>query len=396
MKVLKILHTVEFYYPSVGGAQEVVKQLSEHLAMLGHDVTVATTKLSDRKTKVINGVKVVEFEVSGNEVRGFTGKDIIKYQEYLVNQKFDVVMNYAAQEWAADLAFPVLDKIKGKKIFVPCGYSGLYDPAYKAYFEKLPEILKNYDKAVYLSNDYRDINFAKKNNLKNSIVIPNGADEREFGVIPAVNKSEFIKKYGIPIDNQILLCVGNHTGQKGHSEAIKAFRRMGVKNISLVIIGGQDYNKGCYGSCTRSSQITNLVNIFSRSNKTIHILQLNREDTLKFYAISNLFLFLSNIECSPLVLFESAAAGKPFIASSCGNAAEIAKWTKSGVITKAQQKANGYTTTDIGEAALSIENMLMDKNVCDTLGECGRHNWEKKFTWKVIANEYLRVYQGNT
>ena len=55
---MKILHTVEFYHPSIGGMQEVVKQLSERLVLLGHDVTVATTKMSERKESCINGVKI--------------------------------------------------------------------------------------------------------------------------------------------------------------------------------------------------------------------------------------------------------------------------------------------------------------------------------------------------
>jgi glycogen synthase len=40
---MKILHTVEFYSPSTGGAQEVVKQLSERMAEKGHVVTVILT-----------------------------------------------------------------------------------------------------------------------------------------------------------------------------------------------------------------------------------------------------------------------------------------------------------------------------------------------------------------
>lgn len=36
---MKILHTVEFYEPSVGGAQEVIKQISLQLVKRGHEVT---------------------------------------------------------------------------------------------------------------------------------------------------------------------------------------------------------------------------------------------------------------------------------------------------------------------------------------------------------------------
>src|SRR6266567_1231523 len=100
---MKILHTVEFYSPSVGGMQEVVKQLSERLVELGHDVTVATTKLSERKEKIINGVKISEFDVSGNLVRGLKG-DIEKYENFLIESDFDVVVNFAAQQWATDIS----------------------------------------------------------------------------------------------------------------------------------------------------------------------------------------------------------------------------------------------------------------------------------------------------
>ena len=35
---MRILHTVEFYHPSVGGTQTVAQLLSERLAALGHEV----------------------------------------------------------------------------------------------------------------------------------------------------------------------------------------------------------------------------------------------------------------------------------------------------------------------------------------------------------------------
>ena len=86
---MKILHTVEFYYPSKGGIQEVVKQVSERLVKYGHNVTVATTKLADRKLKVINGVNIKEFEISWNMVRGITG-EVGTYNDYLLSTNFEI------------------------------------------------------------------------------------------------------------------------------------------------------------------------------------------------------------------------------------------------------------------------------------------------------------------
>src|SRR6266404_4503257 len=141
---MNILHTVEFYYPSVGGAQEVVRQLSEHIAGLGHEVTVATTQLPEREKLTHNGVKIAEFAISGNRVRGIEG-DVDEFHRFVTNGDFDVVMNYAAQQWASDLFFDVIDQVEAWKVFVPCGYSALFDPAYEQYFAEMPGILRKYD-----------------------------------------------------------------------------------------------------------------------------------------------------------------------------------------------------------------------------------------------------------
>ena len=119
---MKILHTVEFYSPSIGGMQEVVRQLSERLARLGHDVTVATTRLPERTEKTINGVKIEEFSISGNAVRGMSG-EVERYQTFLVDSDFDVITNFAAQQWATDAMLSILDRIEAKRVLVPTGFS---------------------------------------------------------------------------------------------------------------------------------------------------------------------------------------------------------------------------------------------------------------------------------
>ena len=79
---MRILHTVESYSPSVGGMQEVVRQLSERLAARGHDVTVATSKMGGREGDLLNRVRIREFDVSGNLVDGMRG-DVSGYREFL-------------------------------------------------------------------------------------------------------------------------------------------------------------------------------------------------------------------------------------------------------------------------------------------------------------------------
>ena len=390
---MKILHTVEFYYPSVGGSQEVVRQLSEHLVMLGHDVTVATTKLSNRKTNILNGVKIREFEIYGNKVRGIGG-NINSYKQFLLNNKFDVIMNYAAQQWASDIFFDVMDQITGVKVFVPCGFSGLYDQDYRKYFQALPEILRRYDATVYLSQNYRDINYARENKLKNTIVIPNGADEREFRRLSSQDSIKFRQNYGISDNELLLLHVGTHTGVKGHKEAIRAFLSANVKKATLMIAGDNNLgDSGCLKSCLRAAWLNNNIrNHIYGKNKIIQIVHLSRKDTVLAFQAADIFMFLSNIECSPLVLFESAAAGKPFIASECGNSKEIARWTGSGIIVKSHQDSVGYTVVDVASASQEIERL--DRNVSrrKRMGKSGRTAWITKYSWDKISKKYEKLY----
>ena len=171
---MKILLTVDFYEPSVGGTQKVVKELAERFYSAGHDVYVATTKLADRKTHRINGVKIIEFAISGNKISGIKGEKS-RYQNYLVSGGFDVILNYAAQQWTSDLMFDVLDQITAKKVIVPCGFSALGYWHTKRYFRDMPFWLKKYDAVIFTSKHYQDYDFALRNNIPNRHVIPNGA-----------------------------------------------------------------------------------------------------------------------------------------------------------------------------------------------------------------------------
>lgn len=392
-KKLRILHTVEFYSPSVGGAQEVVKQLSEHMVAMGHQVTVATTKIESRNFNSYNGVKIKEFEIQGNQVRGYTGKDIDKFKKFLVDGKFDVVMNYAAQQWTTDLTFQVIDKIKSKKYLVPCGFSGLYDPIYKKYFEDLPDILKKYDRTIYLSNDYRDIDFARLHNITNTVFIPNGADEREFTNLPEFDRNIMYEKFGIPVGSKVILCVSNHTGQKGHKEAIAAFLKANINNAALVIVGDINLHAGCYNECLRSQKINFWKEKFlRRDGKTIHNIHISRKDTLELYSAAFMFIFLSNIECSPLVLFEASAAGKPFISTNCGNSIEIARWMGNGHIVKTRLRKLGYVVAEIDDASKQIEGIFKNAISANDRGQKARKAWLNRYTWQKLAQKYLDLY----
>jgi len=383
---MKILHTVEFYSPSVGGAQEVVKQISEHLVKRRHEVTVATTKLPHRTSSSINGVHIEEFDISGNAVRGFRG-ETSRYQQFLLDSHFDVMMNYAAQQWATDLVFPILDRLSYRKVLAPCGFSGLLNPQYASYFAHLPEVLRQYDHLIFHSNSYRDVEFARQHGLKHYTIIPNGASEEEFREVDATLR----QRYGISINVPLVLTVGSHTGLKGHRLAIEAFRRARIGRAVLVIIGNKIGRMGCLPECKMRAGCVRLVSL---GRKRVLLLNPARPDVVAAYHAADLFVFGSNIECSPLVLFEAMASKTPFATVACGNAEEIVNWSHGGILLPTIQRGNGMVDAKPETMAQAIEDLIMKPEERLRLTEAGYQAWQERFTWDKISREYERLYQS--
>ncbi len=432
---MKILHAVEFYSPSVGGAQEVVKQISERLAARGHQVTVATTHNPKRQSNIINGVQIEEFNISGNAVRGFTG-ETKKYQDFLKYGNFDIMMNYAAQQWTTDLVYPILDQIPYKKILIPCGFSGLYSPEYAGYFASLPETLEKYDHLVFHADDYRDTNFARQHGIQHWSLIPNGASSDEFSTVDPT----FRERYGIPQDALMLLTVGSHTGIKGHRLVLDMLQRLNINNAVLVIVGnalkpldrwlsikiqtgnlranfwplfrmlqkwefksllsrvfdlvmpllrGDLYIPGCMQDCHARANHINLL-----GGKHTFLLDPPRPDVVAAYHAADLFVFGSNVEYSPLVLFESMASQTPFLSLACGNAAEIVSWSGGGKIIPTIQLPKGMVDGDPDVFANEIMSLLKNPSESTTLAKNGHAAWEDRFTWEKIVIQYENLYQN--
>lgn len=383
---MRILHTVELYSPHVGGAQEVVRQISERLAARGHQVTVATSRLPERRNLRLNGVTIEEFDIRGNAVLGVEG-EAGRYQHFLRSAGFDVILNYAAQQWATDLALPILDDLPAARVLAPCGFSGLFVPEYAAYFRGLPEALARYDRIVLHSDTYRDAEFMRANAVKGTRVIPNGAGEDEFAQI---TPNHFRRRHGIPNDVPLLLSVGSHTGMKGHGLLLEAFARSRLPRAVMVLIGNAPTRDGCLRVCRLRAWGRS---VRSRGRKRVLLLDPPRHEVLAAYAAADLFLLGSRIECSPIVLFEAAASGTAFISVPAGNAQEIAAWTGGGVVVSGSIDRNGFVVADPAELAREVERLLADSDLRKSLGDAGRQAWASRFTWDAIAGRYEEVYQ---
>jgi len=424
---MKLLFCCESYWPNRGGVQEVIRQIAERMAAAGHDVGVATSANPDRKADSHNGVRIHEFRVSGNLVTGIRG-EADRYRKFITGFDGDAILIKAAQQWSFDALWPVLDDVKARKVFVPCGFSSLYEPSFAGYFAQMPAILRKFDHLIFYAERYRDIDFARANGIASYSIIPNGASEMDFGRIADGSLRE---KLGIARDDFLFLTVGTPVNAKGHMEVGEAFAKMdtGDRSASLILNGSWPKTNllSLLRSILRPRTLRKGLQLFWRegwrsvwtrlfpkpepltavakstasaeakqATKRVLCLDLPRPDVISAFLEADLFVFASKVEYSPLVLFEAAAAGTPFLTVPAGNAAEIVRWTGGGLLCPAEVDAKNYVKVSPDVLAAEMQRAMNAPELLKQLGAAGHKAWRERFTWAVIAKSYEQVLRGET
>lgn len=314
---MKILICVEFYNPSKGGVQYHNELIVQNLIKKKNDVHVATSYDKNRKLKGFN-YPIHQFNCSGNIVSGFVGKDVNQYQKFLINSKYDYIIFYAAQQWTFDLALPIIHLIKSKKIFIPCGFSKLQNIFYYIYYFILKKKLQFFTKIIFFSKLTLDYKFIKKTNTnKNLYIIPN-AGENFNNIFVKKNKKNYLRILNVAnfnfLKNQILIILCSIFFKK----KFKIYFIYSKKNFY-------------YYLC---NNLAKFIELFSKKKKYLFFYNISKLKIKKFYKGSDLFLFTSLTECSPLVIHDCLTSGLKFISSNSGNCMELIKKQKGSRIYK--------------------------------------------------------------
>ena len=372
---MHILHVTESYTPASGGVSGSVKVLSEGLVRLGHKVTVATQYHPMRHYKELNGVNVIGFDLGGKVDSGYKG-EVEKYQEFIRNFSCDLLMIYAAQTWASDLVFPLLNKLNCTKVFIPCGYSSLYNPDFFDYYRKMPNILSNFDHIVYFDKYSRDYSFGNRHNIQHFSIIPECADLEGF----SSDKSDFRKRYKIHT-KYMLLHVASYGRNKAQHFLLEAFLKAKYQDTTLVCIGPKPIGRKDRFYFLLLKLMAHAIQMKTGIG-TIRLLKGVKKDLVvsAFYE-SDLFLLGSTFEVgTPLVIYESMAAGLPFISTASGSLGEL-------------NYGGGIVVTSPHEMSRAIEILLSNKNMREALADKGREDSDNLFTPERYITTMHELYQ---
>jgi len=291
---MKILQVCPRYYPSIGGVEEHVRNISERLAKR-YDVSVFTTDPSGKlpAEEVVNGVFIRRFKSwAPNEAYYFSRE----LKRYLTKNlaSFDIVHAHSYH------AFPALyaaeAKGRNKFVFTPhyhgtghTFFRSLLHIPYKFFgkkiFEKADKVtcVSNYEKSLVTSHFKIDD--------EKVVVIPNGVNLEEFKDLQKRRK-----------ECKVILYVGRLEKYKGVDYLIKAFPKL-PNNTILEIVGK--------GPCKKS--LVKLAEKLSVKSRVRFYQDLPREELLQKYADADLFVLVSKHEAYGISVAEALASGTPCI-----------------------------------------------------------------------------------
>lgn len=374
---MKILFTVENYYPEMSGVPNVVKYLAEKLVHLGNEVTVVTRAVKGCPAEeTLNFVKIIRKNIYYTRYKGFAG-NIEEYIKFVVNFNCDAIIFECSQCITTDLLLPHLKEINKKKILHSHGFSGLTLKPYKKasnlrgtigngynwfrwnlyYNFKFKKYVKDFDDTICLSDidsskDYLD-KYAKR-----VYVLSNAADDMFFEERNTENK---ISDYTNLKNNKYFLSVANYQEYKNQIGILKQFFISKTNKYDLVFIGSNanEYYEELI------KQYKKLQEIYGA--KPVHFLTgVARNDIPAILRNATLYLVGSTFEEFSISLIESMAVGVPFISTDVGNARLL---------------PGGITIKDISNMADSIDMLIAD-NV---------RYVDAKMQGKSYAKSYCRI-----
>lgn len=223
---------------------------------------------------------------------------------------------------------------------------------------------KRADKIISVSKFTKSelIKFFSINEHKISVIY-NGVDNTLFKRATHKEKRSLRRSLGLMANKKYLLFIGLDPLRKGLDIAIAALSYLNNKNVYLNVIGNPKN--------------------FSTQNKNVFFLgKIGQKRKLKYYKLSDIFLFPSRHEGFSLVCMEALSSGLPLIVSKYSGTNEIITNKKNGIV---------IGNLDPKRYARAIEYLLDKQN--DKIG-CASIKLASKYSWKNVSKTYVKFYKS--
>lgn len=361
-----------FYYPTIGGTESLVEDISIKLNEIGVSTDVMTLNIyrawmpsSRTKIEEVHGLRVIR---------------IPAFKMPVISEKNILMINYIPKKFArfledydiihfhndVDLTFPAFSYfIARAKIF----QSHCLDVTYKIY--KRNPICK------HIYRNIADIYFALSNFLAEYLIdlgipkskiriVPNGIDVQRF--CPGDRKK---------VEN-LLIFIGRLEPKKGLPVLLRSLNHLKTR-IKLVIVGPRSYD------LKYSEKI--ISQIRKTGENTVHEVtymgvQTTRE-LIRWYQRASIFVLPSFSESFPMVNLEALSCGTPVVATTVGAIPEVVRHEVNGIL---------VPPGDPRRLADAIQYLLDNDKTRRKFGEEGRKWVVNFFSSEAVAKRFNNLY----
>ncbi len=245
--------------------------------------------------------------------------------------------------------------------------------------------MKEYDKVVFSSEDY--IKAAVKLGLpkeKAELIYPI-VNTNLFKVL-GVNKKDVRKRYGIPEDAKVILCVQRIDAKSGHEQLIRAFPKVleKVPKAKLVFVGGKSMSsKLSEDRGILAARVKQLVEDLRLNNDILFLGNIDYTTLPELYNSVDLVSLCSRNEGFGLSVAEALSCGNPVVGTKV-----------SGISIQIKEGFNGYLVDvgDIEATAERIIKILLEPELREKMAENALKTVEEKFKIEQGIEKHMVLY----
>jgi glycosyltransferase involved in cell wall biosynthesis len=382
-----------FYPPHIGGIEHHVETLSKYLVKRGHQLTVLTSMLPDKKLRscdeISDSIEVFRLKAifpsgwpySALSSQGFTLKTRETIKRLVKRQKIDLIHAHGHHYY---LTWRAIDTANSLKLPSVLTLHGLYALNPTNVLAQLEEDIFNYtifrrelrQVAAIIGLTPRITGYARKYGplSKMYFTIPNGVNHQIF-TENHKNRFNYRRKYDIGDDKTVVLFLGRFASVKGVLELAEASKLVVKKNsrVFFLFVGGGPL----------AQKLAEILKPIQENSKIISWAPYNKIHEL--YIASDIFILPSKSEALPLTILEAMAAQLHILTTTVGGIPEVLRTYPYKTFIRQ------LSPLEICEAILGTIAQPRGRLV-----ELQQHSPEymENFDWQKIACQVEEVYQN--
>ena len=367
---MKICFCYHAFYPTKGGVEEVIMQISKELIKNGHKVTVVTSAHENRPlSEELNGIKIIRIKPLFNV---FKVPIVLNIGKTLSKIDMDILHVHGTIPGFSDN--PIF---WAKKHNIPCvltyHFDGNADNSIGSVFAYIYNntinriAVSKADVITATSDSYAKTSPVLKHHLNKVKIISNGVYLERFSENNDKEVQYIKEKYNLKEKN-IVLFVGRIVGYKGLDYLIKTMKY--VDDAILVVAGSNDLN-------CNSKYLKYVV-----KNKVKFLGHIPDEDLPPLFRASSVYCLpsINRGENFGITLLEAMASGTACVYTDIPG--------KDHMNSTYSLKAKPKNAKDLAD---KINILLKDENMRNRMGLNAKEA-VNKFCWSKIVPEYLDIY----